>query len=327
MATRGNDSAHDNAGMTLHLHGVTPLSDWGVLLAEGDDARTFLHGQLTQDVLHLQPEAARLAAYCSPQGRVLASLLLLAHGPRDVFVLMSRDALPALLKRLRMFVLRAKVTLRDASVDFRLAGLAGDAMQTIAPHAGAVWSAARFTVKPEVPMNTAVVIELPPVDGARRGLWLAPADSPLPHGAVLMPELWAWSEVAAGVARIGSQMADAFVPQMLNYESVGAVNFKKGCYPGQEVVARSQFRGSIKRRAWLAHADVPLPVGAELICSPDPEQSAGQIVQSAAAPQGGYDAIAVIQTSALDAAPLHLGAADGSPVRLRPVPYPLLADV
>ncbi len=113
---------------------------------------------------------------------------------------------------------------------------------------------------------------------------------------------------------------------MLNYESVGGVNFKKGCYPGQEVVARSQFRGTLKRRAYLAHAPAPVAVGAEVFAQDDAEQPVGLVVQAAAAPGGGVDALVSLQIAATAGA-LQVGAAQGVPLTLLPLPYALLEDI
>ena len=114
---------------------------------------------------------------------------------------------------------------------------------------------------------------------------------------------------------------------MLNYESIGGVSFKKGCYPGQEVVARSQFRGTLKRRAYLAHSDAALSCGQEIFHSIDPEQPCGLVAAACAAPDGGCDAIISIQTSAAASGSLHIGAAGGATLSLLPLPYPLLEDI
>ena len=120
---------------------------------------------------------------------------------------------------------------------------------------------------------------------------------------------------------------EAFVPQMLNYESIGGVSFKKGCYPGQEVVARSQFRGTLKRRAYLAHSDAALSSGQEIFHSIDPGQPCGLVAAACAAPDGGCDAIISIQTSAATSGSLHAGSAGGATLSLLPLPYPLLEDI
>ena len=305
--------------MTHVLNGVTPLTHLGIIRVEGEDAASFLQGQLTQDFSLLGLSEARLAAYCTPKGRMQASFIGFKRGHADILLICSRDILPAVLKRLSMFVLRAKAKLRDATAEFELYGLAGQALDAAAPGLQAPWS--------RVDVGNACVVRLYPADGQPRALWVAPAGEPAPAGAVLDPQLWRWGEVRSGIADITAPVVEAFVPQMLNYESVGGVNFKKGCYPGQEVVARSQFRGTLKRRAYLAHADSPLQAGQEIFHEPDASQPCGLVAQAAGAPGGGWDAVVSIQISAAGSGRLNAGAPHGPPLALQPAPYPLLADV
>ena len=299
------------------LHGVAPLSHLGVIRVAGADAARFLQGQLTQDFALLRPDQARLAAFCTAKGRMLASFIGLQRGGEEILLVCSRDLLAATLKRLSMFVLRAKAKLTDASAEFALFGLAGDAVPP--PRDAAPWSRSD--------QDAASVVHLYPAEGARRALWLAPAGTPAPAGPALAPALWLWSDVRSGVATLTQPVVEAFVPQMLNYESVGGVNFKKGCYPGQEVVARSQFRGTLKRRAFVAHADAEVAAGQEVFAAADPEQPAGTVAQAAPAPDGGWDAIVSLQLAAAEGGDLHVGIADGPALRLLPLPYELLADV
>jgi len=297
------------------LNGIAPLPHLGVIRAEGEDAAAFLHGQLTQDFALLDLQHARLAAFLSAKGRMQASFIGFKRSPADILLVCSRDLLAATLKRLSMFVLRSKVKLTDATAGFALLGIAGDAMASVADSAQPAWSKADFDAQ--------TIVHLYPADGQPRALWVAPAGTPAPEGSALDPALWLWSEVRSGVATLSAPVVDAFVPQMLNYESVGGVNFKKGCYPGQEVVARSQFRGTLKRRAYIVHADAPLAVGAEVFHASDAEQPCGTVVQAAAALGGGFDAIASLQIAA---------AGDGLRVgdvalALLPLPYALLDDI
>ena len=301
--------------MTTLLHGITPLTHLGVIRAQGDEAAKFLHGQLTQDFALLGPQQARLAAYLSPKGRMLASFIGCQRSATEVLLVCSRDLLAATLKRLSMFVLRTKVKLTDASDEFALYGLAGDALISIAGSACPAWSKADF--------DDQILVHLYPALGQPRGLWIAPQGSPAPQGQALDAALWAWGEVRSGVATLSALLVETFVPQMLNYESVGGVNFKKGCYPGQEVVARSQFRGQLKRRTYLAHSPSALAVGAEIFTAEDAEQAVGLVVQSAPAPAGGWDALVCLQTHA-SSADLRAGPA---PLALQPLPYALLTDV
>lgn len=303
---------------TQPLHGIAPLSHLGVIRVEGEDAAKFLHGQLTQDFALLGPDQARLSAFLSAKGRMQASLIGFKRSPTEILLLCSQDLLATTLKRLSMFVMRSKAKLTDASADFALYGLAGDTVTALAGGPSPAWTKAD--------VGSASVVHLYPAADQPRALWVAPAADPAPAGPALDLALWQWSEVQSGVATLTQPLFEAFVPQMLNYESVGGVNFKKGCYPGQEVVARSQFRGTLKRRAYIAHAGSPVAVGAEVFAASDLEQPCGTVVQVAAAPGGGFDLLLSMQVSAAEGL-LQVGAADGVAIVLQPLPYALLDDI
>ena len=305
--------------MTYPLNGIAPLSHLGVIRVEGEDAAKFLHGQLTQDFALLGMDQARLAAFLSAKGRMQASFIGFKRSATEVLLVCSRDLLPPTLKRLSMFVLRAKAKLTDATADFALYGIAGNAIDSIADSAQPAWARTDF--------GAATVVHLYPADGTPRALWVAPATEPAPAGPALDSALWLWSEVKSGIATLTAPMVEAFVPQMLNYESVGGVNFKKGCYPGQEVVARSQFRGTLKRRAYIAHAAAEVAVGAEVFSATDLEQPCGTVVQVAPAPGSGFDTLVSLQISAAQQGALQVGAAHGVALSLLPLPYPLLDDI
>ena len=304
--------------MNSILNGLSSLPHLGVIRAEGEDAAKFLHGQLTQDFSLLGLSEARLAAFCSAKGRMQASFIAFKRSHTDILLVCSRDLLAPTLKRLSMFVLRSKVKLSDASAEVALCGLAGEAVQALAPGAHAPWS--------RHDLGAATLVHLYPADGTARALWLAPAGTPLPAVPALKHEDWLWGEVRSGVATLTQPIFEAFVPQMLNYESLGGVNFKKGCYPGQEVVARSQFRGTLKRRGYLAHSASAMQAGQEIFDAAETSQPCGIVVQAAAAPGGGFDAIVSLQTSAAGAS-LLLGQAGGPALQLLLLPYPLLEDI
>lgn len=304
--------------MNFILNGLAPLPHLGVIRAEGEDAAKFLHGQLTQDFSLLGLSEARLAAFCSAKGRMQASFVAFKRSHGEILLVCSRDLLAPTLKRLSMFVLRAKVKLSDASSELLLYGLAGEALQTLAPGVHSPWS--------RNDLGAASLVHLYPADGTPRALWVAPVGTPLPVVPALKHEDWLWGEVRSGVATLTQPVFEAFVPQMLNYESVGGVNFKKGCYPGQEVVARSQFRGTLKRRAYLAHSAADVQAGQEVFDAVDTSQPCGIVAQAAAAPGGGCDAIVSLQISAAGAS-LLLGQAGGPSVELLPLPYALLDDI
>jgi len=324
LADLHKPSRHDNSAMTTSvLNGAARLSHIGVIRAEGADTAGFLHGQLTQDFTLLGANEARLAALCTAKGRMIASFIGIRPEPDVVLLVCSRDLLAATLKRLSMFVMRAKAKLSDASEAFALYGLAGTALALngldgTAPPGQRIGIAA---------VAGASAVALYPADGVPRALWIASVDSPEPAGPALPPALWLWSEVRSGIVTLTTPVVEAFVPQMLNFESVGGVNFKKGCYPGQEIVARSQFRGTLKRRTFLVSATSPLTVGQEVFAANDAEQPVGVVAQTAEAPDGTFAALVSMQIAALDAGGLHAGTIDGAALTVEPLPYPLLEDI
>ena len=313
------------------ISGMAELTHLGVIRAAGEDAATFLQGQLTQDVMSLGSSEARLAAFCNAKGRMQASFVVfkrMAGADEEILLVCSRDILAATLKRLSMFVLRAKARLSDASDEFALYGVTGDALDAIESIAGGArpaWA--------KVDIDAVNLVFLYPGAGQPRALWCAPAGAAPPAGAPLDLELWHWLSVQSGIAMITQPIFEAFVPQMLNYESVGGVNFKKGCYPGQEIVARSQFRGMLKRRAYLVHTAAAPVVGQEVFHASDTEQPCGLVAAAAAHPSGGFDAIVSMQTSAAaNSAQGQLmlgsvGSAPGAALTLLPLPYALLEDI
>lgn len=306
--------------MTQTLQGIAPISHLGVIRVQGDDAASFLHGQLTNDFALLDFQHARLAAFCSAKGRMQASLIGFKRANDELLLIISRDLLAQTLKRLSMFVLRAKAKLSDASADFQLLGLVGSAAAADPEAAPAPWTLHTA--------GDAHTVQLYPAAGQACALWVAPVGTPAPEAPTLTAEQWLWTEVASGIATVSLSAFEQFVPQMLNYESVGGVNFKKGCYPGQEVVARSQFRGTLKRRAFIVHIDSDNAVapGQEVFAASDAEQATGTVVQAAPAPQGGWDAIVSMQISAAQE-PLTAGSPTGPALTVLALPYALLQDI
>ncbi len=305
--------ADDNRRMTTptpSLDGAAPLTHLGVIRAQGAEAAAFLHGQLTNDFALLDGSHARLAGYCSAKGRLLASFIGWKHADDEVLLACSADLLAPTLKRLSMFVLRAKCKLSDASAQWRLLGLAG------ASAAAYMAQAAPATAWDKVTHGGADIVRLPDADGAARYLWAAPMDIAAPPLPTINSTAWRRSEVASGVATIEAATVDQFVPQMLNYELLGGVDFQKGCYPGQEIVARSQYRGTIKRRTFLFTSDAQAAAGQEVFHSSDPAQPAGLVANSA-----GNAALIELKLSALGHGSLHLGAADGPPLTQADLPY------
>ena len=305
------------------LQGATRLADWGLILVRGPDAASFLHSQLTQAVQGLPPDRARPAGYCSAKGRLLASFVIWKAEPETLALACSADLLAPTLKRLSMYVLRAKCKLEDASAALPLWGLAGEAAGR---WLGSEAMAAQAWKRGERPGSAGSHwVRLPDAEGVPRWLWAAPAAEAAPDLAALDASLWAWLEVRSAVPRVVAATTEHFVPQMVNLELVGGVDFQKGCYPGQEVVARSQYRGTLKRRMVLMEGPWPLVAGTDVFHSSDPEQPAGEIVLAAPGPDGHGSALVELKLAMLES-PGHFssGSSDGAgalvPVAL---PYPL----
>ncbi|TXI99192.1 MAG: folate-binding protein YgfZ [Aquabacterium sp.] len=304
--------------------GALLVSDLGVIQAHGDEVATFLHGQLSQDVSGQSANQARLAAYCSPKGRMLGSLLNLRPQPDLLWLIADRDTVPALVKRLSMFVLRAKAKLTDASSTLSVIGLVGTAAGAAlgATVDAPIWSAQSAA--------EGLLVRLPDVLGVARWLWVgesAAAPACLAKLPPLPAEQWQWLDVMSGIPRVQQATVDLFVPQMINYELIGGVNFQKGCYPGQEVVARSQYRGTTKRRAFVAHAEQTLTPGQELFTDADPGQPAGVVINTAVMPGAAPRCSALVELKlAARGAPLRAGSADGFTVTLGNLPYALPTD-
>lgn len=252
------------------------LTRYGLLSVTGEDARSFLHAQLTNDIQNLPPARAALAGWCSAKGRLLASFLVVP-AQQGFLLQLSRDLVPVVSKRLSMFILRSKVRIADAGDRWNQFG---------------VWGAVPGMEMPREPFGVATAegkIAVRAGDG--RFLVLA-ADASFADAIPAAPESrWALDEIRAGRPLITSATQDEFVPQMVNFDSLGAVNFQKGCYPGQEIVARAQYRGQVKRRMKLFRA----PAGVEL--KPGQEFEGGKVVD-AAPTEGGSAVLAVVPVDA-----------------------------
>lgn len=301
---------------------AAPLAQFGLLAIAGDDARSFLHGQLSCDVQGLTDVRATYGCYCSPRGRVLANFMLWQE-PDGFRMLLPRSLIPGLRKRLQTFVLRAAVTLADRSDDELVLGLGGpSAFEVAAGMAGPAPQGLMQVAR----LDRITAISVP----GQRLLWVAP----LRWGPALWEHLaralqpvgagcWTWLDIVAGLPWIeAAATQDEFVPQMANLELMGAVNFQKGCYPGQEIVARTQHLGRPKRRLRLAHvaADRPPAAGDRLVADHG-DQSVGMVVNAALAPTGGVDLLAVVQTASAASSAVHLASPNGPALGFRPLPY------
>jgi tRNA-modifying protein YgfZ len=308
---------------------ICDLSHFGLILAQGEDATTFLHGQFCNDVLALGEGAAQWNGWCSPKGRLLVTLLAWP-GTQGILMLLPRSLQPAIQKRLQMFVLRAKVKLTDESdnwVRFGVAGVKAEAL--LRSVMGATPDADMATLHTEdgriirLSSTRFIVVASPEKAIA---LWNQLVDAPA-NATKMGAAVWDWLSIQAGVITVLPETQDAFVPQMANFELVGGVSFKKGCYPGQEIVARTQYRGILKRRMVLAHVLVASPPkpGEKLFSAEFGDQAAGEIANVAVAPEGGFDMLVVAQTAAIRDGGLKYAVVDGAAVTIKPLPYELPA--
>jgi len=287
----------------------TLLSDQGLIRASGEDAAGFLHNLLTNDITHLAPGQARHAGLCTPKGRLLATFLIWREG-NDFLLMLSADILPGILKKLSMYVLRSKVKLADASTERRLLGVVGaDCGPTAA-----------MTTMPCAGGGTAIR-----VDAERCVLVLPPDQTPtdLPPAGAL--EDWHLAEIRAGIPRIVAATQEAFIPQMVNYEipAVGGVSFQKGCYPGQEIVARTQYLGKVKRRMFRVKLDSAFAPGTDVFTPEAGDQHCGAVVLTAPSTHDGYESLLVVQSSAAEENAIFVGRPAGARAHLLPLPYPV----
>jgi len=300
---------------------VCDLSPLAVLAVTGPDAATFLHGQLSSDVTGLADNTATRTSFNSPKGRMLANFVLWRDGPTAFRALLPVDVAEPVRKRLSMYVLRSKVVLDDVSAASTRLGIGG-------PRAA---DALRETFG-EPPRDLAVVrsgdVTLVGLPG-RRYVVLAPPDRAqavrdrLAARATPAPfAVWEWLTVRAGVPVVTVPVQDQIVAQAANWDVLGGLDFRKGCYTGQEIIARMQYLGRLKERLFAFHADRPPPVaGTRIYGSGFGDQACGLVVNAAPAPEGGSDVLAVVQLAAVEAGGLHLDAPAGPPLSPLPLPY------
>ncbi|HMJ50177.1 MAG TPA: folate-binding protein [Burkholderiales bacterium] len=316
----GNPQAELRAVQTGTV--LCDLSQFGLLYFSGEDSRAYLNSQLSGDVQKLSAGTAQYSSYCTSKGRVLASLLIWQTA-EGYFAQLHADLCEDIRNRLARFVLRSKVKINDASGTHVCLGVAGKNAESLANEC--------FGSVPESTLEvahdqSATLIRIAsdrfqvicPAQQAP-GLWERLSEYAIPTGS----ECWDWLNIRSGIAVITPAMQEQFVPQMLNMDIIGAVSFSKGCYPGQEIVARTQHLGTLKRRMYLGNilSEIPPEPGDELFSEIVQVQASGMIVNAAASPDGGYDVLAVIQIDAARGSVLRWQSPGGPVLRLLPLPY------
>jgi len=317
-------AAFANGDTLAHGAIAVPLLHLGLIQATGEESGVFLHNLLSNDVAHLPPDSAQWTSFNTAQGRMLANFLLW-RGDDGYTLALAADLAPTVLKKLSMYVLRTKVTPSATSPERALIGLAG-------PTAARSLSRARLPV-PEEDMRIASahglrVIRINP------GMFVIDAtddDAPTVFDALCAAEAtesgtsaWQLATIRAGLPLVTAATQEAFVAQMINYEIVGGVSFTKGCYPGQEVIARTQHLGTPKRRMYrIGFSTTPVGIapGAPLFSPAFDLLPVGAIVAFAPLANGG-EALAVLRTECVAThAEIHASIPDGPRVSLLDLPY------
>lgn len=309
---------------------ITPLPHLAILQAHGRQTAELLQAQLTQDVRTWPQDTARMAAFCTPQGRMLGDFLLWKQGGDAIDLLLDVSLAESVLKRLRMFILRLQCKLDDVTAKRRVFGVLQppDEAANLGPEA---WPCPTTTWE-LLRRDGLSMVRLPDTPAQRRLLLVAESPAGLlsienlsSHVKADAVQNWMLAEIRAGVGHVTAATVQQFVPQMLNYEVLGAVDFKKGCYPGQEIVARMQYRGTIKRRTYRVLCDEELQPGDVIIHSLDPEQPCGMVVNAAPA-RPGWEALAELKISAVSEGSLHARDPNGPVLHIADLPYSLPAQ-
>ncbi len=315
----GNLSAELQATQE-HWLVITDLSHLGLLQIEGEDRINFLQGQVTNDIKLLDGSNCHYTGYCTPKGRLLALFLAFAHHDH-INLQLHRQLLEPIMKRLKMYVLRSKVTISDMSDQIIRIGIAGSESENVLQ---SLYGSA--PTEPHVLINLpdAVILRLP--GKTPRFEIFTQADQAeatwhelRQHATPVGKPCWDWLEIEAGIPEIGPETQEAFVPQMVNLDVLGGINFKKGCYTGQEIVARTHYLGKVKRRTYpvsIAEGS-PIQAGGKVLSASGLE--AGMIVRTAPNASGGYAALVEVRLEALEEGSLRLE--DGRLLTVEALPY------
>lgn len=281
---------------------LTNLSHLGILEISGEDASTFLQGQVTNDVKQLNGHTSQYTGYCTPKGRLLALFLAFAHADH-LHLQMPLELIEPISKRLKMYVMRSKVSIVDKSSEILCLGLAGPSTEKLLQD---LFGQCPSNAHDLITLDKATLLRLPSATprflvftnaSHIEQIWQSLASNAVKVGK----PAWDWLEIKAGIPEVVAATQEAFVPQMLNLDALNGINFKKGCYTGQEIVARTHYLGKIKRRTLLAHiATESAPQAGDHLQLQGLDEAIGQIVRAAPAPQGGFDVLAEVRLEMLE---------------------------
>ncbi|MDR3410314.1 MAG: hypothetical protein P4L87_05105 [Formivibrio sp.] len=302
---------------------ICPASPAGLLHFTGEDTQAFLHGQLSSDIKALDESSAQYSSYSTPKGRMLASFLVFRQGG-DYWLQLADELVPALQKRLSMYILRSKTRCSNASAERALIGIAGpDAASQALALAG-------IDQLPQLTIHHASDFSLIALPAARFLFVTTPDNAPalwqklLDSGCVPGSQnLWQLTDTRAGIPWISTATQEEFVLQMTNLDLIGGVSFTKGCYPGQEIVARTRYLGKVKRRMYRVGSTCTAIQAGQDIFSPEMNgQPSGKVLQANQTEPGRWEALVVAQMSSLEHG-LHLENPQGPELGILPLPYPV----
>jgi len=319
----GNENAEKKVALEGQI--ICDLSHYGLIRVSGEEAENFLQNQFCNDVRNISDSQSQLNAYCNPKGRVLAFFRLFQIN-NQYYLRLPQEMLADTQNRLQMFVMMSKVILEDVSDQLIRIGFSGpDAEQQL----GKVMDTVPAEIDAVTQTNDLTVIRVsdsPPrfeMYGKIeiiKNVWekLAADAKPVGGGS------WNLLDIKDAIPEVVPGTKEAFVPQMINLEGINALSFKKGCYPGQEIVARMHYLGKLKRHMFLAHTDsdtVPAPGDSLYAEGSESGQGAGKVVRAEANPNGGTDLVAVIEIASKEKGSLHLKNSQGPELKLQPLPY------
>jgi folate-binding protein YgfZ len=295
----GNAAAELTA--TSNNNTLCDLSHLGLLQLSGDDAASFLQGQVTNDVNLLSGNNAHYSAYCNPKGRMLALFLAFSNN-NHLHLQFNKTLLETISKRLKMYVMRSKVTIKDMSDEVIKLGVNGPDVQKLLTPLFASLPSKNYEL---ITLENTTLLKLPSIDGHTRFEIITDTASAFKTWDALKQQCqpigkscWDWLDIQTGIPDISLNTQEQFVPQMLNLDILDGINFKKGCYTGQEIVARMHYLGSVKRRTFLASLQSSAAPQAGEVLLDEKNQAAGQIVRVATNLNNGFDVLAEMRLEA-----------------------------
>ena len=317
-------NSREELSITQNSTVLCDLSQFGILSVSGEDAPSFLQNMLSSDVREVSVQQAQMSSLNTAKGRMLATVLIWKCDT-NFYLQLPQSLCSTIIKRLSMYVLRSKVKIEEVSDRVVCMGLSGEGAITLLEQRFGSFPQSSFAV--EQHDNVSVIC----MDKQRYLICTTPQVAPAlwqnlaAKVRVVGSCCWDWLNIRNGIPIVTLATQEQFVPQMANLELIGGVSFKKGCYPGQEIVARIQYLGKSKRRMYLAHIEGDAQAGDQLFSVEGEGQICGMVANAALAPEGGTDLLAVVQLDSYEAQTVHLGALQGELLQFLTLPYAIPA--